>query len=126
MLGFDPLLVLCLVVVAVYLVAFTRSLMDAARDRPLTVAQRRIVATCPGLVLVAEGLISARRWDGYRLGRLLTAVADEDRIEIIVIAIGDERIALYGRLGFTVKAERTTGRDRKCLLLRLPKVEGQP
>lgn len=124
--GFDPLVALCLVVVAVFLVAFTVSLTDAARDRPLTVEQRRIVASSPGLVLVAEGLISARLWDGYRLGRLLTTLADEERIGIIVIAIGDERVALYRRLGFAKQAERTSGRDRKCLLLRLPKVEGQP
>lgn len=124
--GFDPLLALCLVVVAVYLVAFTRCLVDAARDRPLAVARKRIVAAHPSLVLVADGLTSARPWDGYRLGRMLAAVADEERIGIIVIAIGDERIGLYRRWRFAEKAERITGRDRKCLLLRLPSVEGRP
>lgn len=124
--GFDPLVALCLVVVAVFLVAFTVSLTDAARDRPLAVEQKRILATYPGLALVAEGLISAQDWDGYRLGRLLTSVADAERIAIIVIAIGDERIALYKRLGFAKEAERNLRRDCKCLLLRLPKVEGQP
>jgi hypothetical protein len=117
---FDPLTASSLVVIGIYLVGFGRCLVDAVRDWPLAVERRRIVAAHPGLVLAADGLISARPWDGYRISRLLVTVADDKRIAIIAVAVGEPRITLYRRTGFTEKAQRRIGRERKCLLLRLP------